>query len=66
LIAQIDKGRCLAPAAKLEVEQAAVERQRRIDIADLEGHMVETDGARFPCMGHGSLRSRVPGCHMVT
>src|SRR6266508_6140002 len=47
LIAQIDEGRGLAPAAQLEVEQAAVERQRRVDIADLERDMVETDGARF-------------------
>jgi hypothetical protein len=36
LIAQIYKGRGLAPAAKLEVEQATVERQRLIDITDLK------------------------------
>jgi hypothetical protein len=47
LIAEIDEGRCLALAAKLEIEQAAVERQSRIDIADLESDVIETDGMRF-------------------
>src|SRR4051794_5758853 len=36
LIAQIDKGRGLAAAAKVEVEEATVERQRLIDITDLK------------------------------
>ena len=47
LIAQIDESRGLAPTANLEVEQAAVKCERLLDIADLEGDMVETDGARF-------------------
>jgi hypothetical protein len=49
LIAQIDEGRGLVPAAKLEVEQAAVKRERLVDIADFESDVVETDGARFFC-----------------
>src|SRR5205085_2544074 len=47
LITQIDKGRGFAPAAKLEFEQAPVERQRLIDVADLESDMVKADGARL-------------------
>ena len=58
LIAQIDKGRGFAPAAKLEIEQATVKRQRLIDITDLKSDMVETDGARFLGLGHRSLRLR--------
>ena len=45
-----------ALAAQLELEQTAVEGQRLLDVADLERNMVETDGARFPCFRHGSLR----------
>ena len=47
LIAQVDEGRGLASAAKLEFEQATVKRQRLVDITDLESDMVEADGARF-------------------
>src|SRR6266540_1135598 len=57
LVAQIDERRGLALAAQLELEQAAVEGQRLLDIADLERDMVETQGARFSCLRHGSLRS---------
>src|SRR5262245_47300892 len=53
LVAQIDEGRGLALAAQFEVEQATVECQRLLDIADLEGNMVETDGARFSWLRHG-------------
>src|SRR5262249_6146673 len=56
LVAQIDEGRGLALAAQLEIEQAAGEGERLLDIADLESDMVETDGARLPCFRHGSLR----------
>jgi hypothetical protein len=66
LIAQIDEGRGLAPAAKLEVEQATVERQRLIDITDLESDIVEADRARFLCMGPRGLLLPAPGDHMVT
>ena len=66
LIAQIDEGRGLAPAAQLEVEQAAVECERLIDVADLERDMVETEGARFLGFGHGSLRLSSPDRYMVT
>src|SRR5207245_2688154 len=46
LVAEIDEGRILALAAKLEIEQAAVERQSLLDITDLESDMIEADGAR--------------------
>ena len=65
LIAQVDEGRGLAPAAKLEFEQATVKRQRLIDITDFESDMVETDGARFLCMGHEVSPFTCPACHMV-
>src|SRR6266542_4728432 len=64
LVAQIDERRGLALAAQLELEQAAVEGQRLLDIADLERDMVETDGARLPCFRHGSLRQS-DGHHVV-
>ena len=47
LIAKIDEGGVFALAAQLELEQAAVERQRLFDVADLERDVVETDGARL-------------------
>src|SRR5262249_53712412 len=56
LVAQIDERRGLALSAQLELEQTAVEGQRLLDVADLERDMVETDGARFACFRHGSLR----------
>jgi hypothetical protein len=34
LIAEVDEGRTLAPTSQLEVEQAAVERERLVDISD--------------------------------
>src|SRR6478672_3626658 len=55
LIAQIDERRGLALAAQFELEQAAIERQRLLDIADLESDVVETDGARFNWLWHGGL-----------
>ena len=53
LVAEIDERRILALAAQREVEQAAVERESLLDIADLESDVVETDGARFLCFRHG-------------
>src|SRR5262245_8026588 len=56
LVAEIDEGRCLALAAEFEIEQSAVERQSRIDVADLESDVIETDGARFSWLRHMALR----------
>src|SRR5262245_56256584 len=56
LVAEIDEGRCLALAAELEIEQAAVESQGRIDVADLESDVIETDGTRFSSLRHVALR----------
>src|SRR5215813_15085465 len=69
LIAQIDERRGLALAAQFELEQAAIERQRLLDIADLEGDMVETDGARFFCFRHGdspTIRAVIMWCYKAT
>src|SRR5262249_47027798 len=65
LITQIDERRGLALAAQFEVEQASVECQRLLDIADLEGDMVETDGARFSWLRHGgspTIRAVIMWC----
>ena len=56
LIAQIDEGRGVALAPKLEVEQSTVEGQSLFDIADLERDMIETDGACFARVEHRTLR----------
>lgn len=55
LVAQVDEGRILVPAAQGELEQPAVERQRFVDVADLERHVVEPDGARLFLAGHDTL-----------
>jgi hypothetical protein len=51
LVAQINEGRCVALAAKLEIDQAAVESQSLFDITNLQSDMVEADSARafFVC-----------------
>src|SRR6516225_2061810 len=64
LIAQIDERRGLALAAQFELEQAAIERQRLLDIADLESDVVETDGARFFWLRHGGSPT-IRGSHHV-
>src|SRR5215468_2189636 len=64
LIAQIDERRGLALAAQFELEQAAVEGERLLDIADLESDVVETDGARFPWLWHGGSPT-IRGSHHV-
>ena len=55
LVAQVDERHVLALPAQLEIEQPAVERQRFLDVADLEGDVVETDGAGFWGVGHAVL-----------
>ena len=54
LIAEIDERHRIASAAKLEIEQATVEGQRCVDIANLESDMIESD---HPCFSfrHGIL-----------
>jgi hypothetical protein len=47
LVAKIDEGHRLALAAQLEVEDAAVERQRLLNVPDFQRYMVEADGARL-------------------
>src|SRR5207253_770740 len=55
LVSQIDEGHRVAFASKLKVEQALVESQSCIDVADFESDMVETDQACFLCFRHGVL-----------
>jgi len=47
LIAKIDEGHRLALATQLKVEDAAIESQRFLDIADFQRDVVEADGARL-------------------
>src|ERR1044072_5892677 len=54
LVAQIDEGRGVALAPKLELEQSTVESQSLFDIADLESDMIETNGACFSWLGDGN------------
>jgi len=47
LIADVDERHAGRPAAQPEVEQAAVELDRAIDVVDLEGDVVDPDEARL-------------------
>jgi hypothetical protein len=46
-----------ALAAQLKVEDAAVERQRFLDVADFQHYVVEADGARLCGANHSTLLS---------
>jgi hypothetical protein len=59
LVAQINEGRSLAPAAQFEVEQATVEGESLFDITNLESDMIETDGARLFCFEHRAIQYRI-------
>src|ERR1044072_1613331 len=65
LVAQIDEGRGVALAPKLEIEQSAVEGQSLFDVTDLERDMIETNGACFSWPGHGTLRLLDHGVSMA-
>ena len=39
-----------------KTEQATIERQRLINIADLDSDVIDADGTRFLCCGHATLR----------
>src|ERR1700686_4704167 len=56
LVAQIDEGRGAALAPKLKIKQSTVEAQSLFDVTDLEGYMIETNGARFSCSRHRALQ----------
>src|ERR1700681_615848 len=47
LVTQIDERCCIALASQFEVEEATVESQRSVNVADLQSDMIETHGARF-------------------
>ncbi len=46
LVAQVHEGHPAGAAAELEVEDAPVELERLLDVADLEGDVVQTDEPR--------------------
>src|SRR5215471_259259 len=52
LIAKVDEGHGLSLATQLESEESAVERQRLVDVADLQRNMVEANDARFRGLSH--------------
>jgi hypothetical protein len=64
LVAQIDEGQIAALTSKFEIEQTTVERQSLFDIANLECYVIETDGTRFSCFGHGALHQLVKNLQM--
>jgi hypothetical protein len=49
LVAQVDEGHAIVPAAQLELEQRSVEFQGGLHVVDLQGHMVDPHrpGLRF-------------------
>jgi hypothetical protein len=55
LVAKIDEGHRLTLATQLKVEDAAIECQRFLDIADFQRDMVEADGARLCDADHSNL-----------
>jgi len=55
LIAQVDERHRGTLAAQFEFEKAAVERQRLVDIADLQRDVVEAYGARLRKLSHRNL-----------
>jgi hypothetical protein len=46
LVAHVHEGHAAGAAAELEVEDAPVEGERLLDVADLEGDVVDADEAR--------------------
>ncbi|WP_238587331.1 hypothetical protein [Cupriavidus sp. IDO] len=55
MVTKIDEGHRLALASQLEVEDAAIECQRFLDIADFQRYVVEADGARLYEVSHLAL-----------
>src|SRR5262249_4242257 len=55
LVTKIDECGPFALSSQLEVEQAAVKRQRLFDIADLQGNVIDANGAGFLGLGHSTL-----------
>jgi hypothetical protein len=47
LVTQVDERCRIAPASKLEVENATIESQRSVNVTDLQSHMIEAHGTRF-------------------
>src|SRR5262245_28370609 len=56
LISEIDESGIAVLAAQGEVEEAAVKRERLVDVADFERDVVDADGAGLGC-GHWCLLS---------
>src|SRR5262245_9612474 len=56
LIAKIDEGGVFALAAQLELKEAAVERQRLIDVTHLERDVIEANRASLLSFSHGTLQ----------
>jgi hypothetical protein len=65
LIAEIDESRPAALPAQFEVEQAAVEGQRLLDVANLERDVIQSDRTCFLLLGHSTLQHplRLMWCH---
>ena len=58
LVAHVDERRALHAAAQLEREEAPIEGQRRVDVADLEGHVIHADQPRALLHGGKAMGAR--------
>ena len=58
LVAQVNEGHRVALPAQFKREEAAIERQRLFNIANLQRHMVEANEARFCQFSHRILLCR--------
>ena len=65
LIAHVEEGHPGHPAAQLEAEQAPVEVERGVEIADLERHVVDADQARLAMPASYVRLLRVDACDMA-
>src|SRR5690348_13654003 len=59
LVAEVDEGHRAGPAAQRELEDLSVEGERLVDVADLEGHVVDPERPRARSLAHGRSVSRL-------
>ena len=57
LVAHVEERHGLAPTAQGEIEQAAVEGERFVEVADLERDVVDPDQTRLASLGHRAQSS---------
>ena len=60
LVAKVDKGSRIAPGRNLEIQEPRIEVQRRLDVADFDCNMVDTDLLYGSCLPSGSWVHDIP------